>query len=75
MYGSISSHKLIVCDKPHHRKSFCHFSMLGKDYHWGDHPQSECVGGGGEEEDGPGQLQEEGRHPVPSQMEIYCVGF
>ena len=30
-------------------------------------------GGGGEEEDGSGQLQEEGRHPIASQMEIYCV--
>ena len=27
-------------------------------------------------EDGSGQLQEEGRHPLlSSQMEIYCVGF
>ena len=25
--------------------------------------------------DGSGQLQEEARHPLPSQMEIYCVGF
>ena len=33
------------------------------------------LGGGGEEEDGSGQFQEEGRHPLPSQMEIYCVGF
>ena len=32
-------------------------------------------GGGGEEEDCSGQLQEEGRHPLASQMEIYCVGF
>ena len=29
------------------------------------------MGGGGEEEDGSGQLQEEGRHPLPSQKEIY----
>ena len=29
----------------------------------------------GEEEDCSGQLQEEGRHTLPSQMEIYCVGF
>ena len=41
----------------------------------GDHPQSECVGVGGEEEDGSGQVQEEGRHPLPSLMEIYCAGF
>ena len=41
----------------------------------GDHPQSEHVVGGGEEEDGSGQLQEEGRHPSPSQMKIDCVGF
>ena len=52
-----------------------HLSMLGKDHHWGDHPQSERMGGGGEEEDGFEQLQEEGRHPLPTQMEIYCVGF
>ena len=32
-------------------------------------------GGGGEEEDCSGQLQEEGRHPLASQMEIYLVGF
>ena len=35
----------------------------------------EHVVGGGEGEDGSGQLQEEGRHPLPSQMKIYCVGF
>ena len=29
-----------------------------------DHPQSERAGGGGEEEDCSGQLQEEGRHPL-----------
>jgi hypothetical protein len=27
------------------------------------------------EEDVSGQLQKEGRHPLPSQMKIYCVGF
>ena len=37
--------------------------------------QCECVRGGGEEDDGSGQLQEEGRHPLPSQMEINCVDF
>ena len=47
----------------------------GQLLHCGDHPQSERVRGEGEEEDGSGQLQEEGRHPLPSQMEIYCVGF
>ena len=49
--------------------------MCGKDHHGGDHPQSECVRGGGEEEGVSGQLQEEGRHPLPFQMEIYCVGL
>ena len=29
--------------------------------------------GGEEEEDGSGQLQEEDRHPLPPQLEIYCV--
>ena len=32
-------------------------------------------GGGEEEEDCSGQLQEEGRHPLPSQMEINHVVF
>ena len=41
----------------------------------GDLPKSEHVGGGGEEEAVSGQLQEEGRHPFPSQMEIFWVGF
>ena len=36
----------------------------------GDHPQSERVGGGGEV-----LVLEEGIHPVPSEIEIYCVGF
>ena len=27
---SINSHKKLVCGKPHHRKSFCNFSMSGK---------------------------------------------
>ena len=30
---------------------------------------------GGEKEDDFGQLKEEGRHPLTSQMEIYCVGL
>ena len=44
--------------------------MWGKDHHKGDHAQSERVVGGREEENGSDQLQEEGRHPLPSQMEI-----
>ena len=47
--------------KHHHRKSFCSFSM------WGN--------GGGEEMDGSVQLQEEGRHPLPSQLKIYYLVF
>ena len=43
--NSINRHNRLVCGKPHHRKSFCHFSMWGKDHYWGDHPQSEHVGG------------------------------
>ena len=73
--SSINRHNKLVCGKPHQRKSFCHFSMWGKDHHWGDHPQSECVGGRGEEEDGSGQLQVEGRHPLPSQMENIMLFF
>ena len=38
-------------------------------------PTPERVCGGGEEEDGSGQLLEEGRHPLTSQMEMNCVGF
>ena len=72
--NSINRHNMLVCGKPHHRKSFCHFSEWDKDHYWGDHPQSECVRGGGEEEDGSGQLKEEGRQPLHSQMEIFCVG-
>ena len=37
--------------------------------------RSKRVAAGGEEEDGSGQVLEEGRHPLPSQMEIYRVGF
>ena len=36
--NSISRHNKLVCRKPHQRMSFCHFSMWGKDHHWGDHP-------------------------------------
>ena len=56
-----------------HRKSFYYFSMWGKDHHRGDHPQSEPDGGGGGEEDRSGQLQEDDRHPLPPQLEIYCI--
>ena len=45
--NSINRHKKLFGCKPHHRKSFCNFSMWGK--------------GRIEEEDGSGQLQEEGR--------------
>ena len=31
--------------------------------------------GGGEEMDGSVQLQEEGRHPLPSQFEIFYLVF
>ena len=47
--------------KPHQRKSFCNFSM------WGN--------GGGEEKDKSVQLQEEGRHPLQSQLEISYLYF
>ena len=73
--NSINRHNNLVFGKPHHGKSFCHISMWGKDHHREDHSQSEHVGGGGEEEDGSGQLQEEDRLPLLSQMEIYYVGF
>ena len=36
-----------------------------------DHPQFEYEQGGGEEEDGSGQLQEERRHPLTSQLDIF----
>ena len=62
--NSINRKDKFVCGKPHH-KSFCHFSMWGKDHHGGDSPQSEGERGGGEEEDGSGQLEEEDRHPLP----------
>ena len=52
----INRHKKRFGFKLHLRKSFCNFSMWGK--------------GGGEEKDGSVQLQEEGRHPLPSQLEI-----
>ena len=39
------------------------------------HPQSEHEGGGGEEEDIFGLLQDEGKHCLPYKFEIYCVGF
>ena len=31
--NSINRHKKLVWGKTHHRKSFCHFSMWGKDHH------------------------------------------
>ena len=49
--------------------------MWDKDHHRGDHPQFEREGGGGEEEDGSGHFQEEGRLLLESQSEIYCVCF
>ena len=38
--------------------------------HWGDRPQFEREGGGGEEQGGSGHLQEEG---ILSDMKIYFV--
>ena len=29
----INRHNKLVCGKPHHRKSFCHFSMWVRDHH------------------------------------------
>ena len=65
--NSIKRHKKFVCGKPRHRKSFCNFSMWSKDHHRGDDLQSERDGKGGEEDDGSGQLQEEGRYPLTTQ--------
>ena len=31
--NSINRNNKLVCGKPHRRKSFCHFSMWGKDHH------------------------------------------
>ena len=31
--NSINRHNKLVCGKPHHRKSICHFSMWGNDHH------------------------------------------
>ena len=31
--NSINRHNKLVCGKTHHRKSFCHFSMRGKDHY------------------------------------------
>ena len=31
--NSINRHNKLECGKPHHRKSFYHFSMWGKDHH------------------------------------------
>ena len=50
--NSINRHKKLFGFKPHHRKGFFNFSMWGL--------------GGGEEMVGSVQLQEEGRHPLPS---------
>ena len=43
--NSINWQKKHVCGKPDHMKSFCHFSMWGKDQHWGDNSQYEHKGG------------------------------
>ena len=43
--NSIKRHNKLVCGKPHCRKIFRHFFIWGKDDNWGDHPQSERVGG------------------------------
>ena len=47
--NSINRHNKLVCGKPHHRKTFCHFSERGKNHNCEDHPQYERVRGGGEE--------------------------
>ena len=73
--NSINRHTKFVCDKPHHRKSFCHFSMWGKDNHWGHHPQSDHVGGGGEEEYGSSQFQEEGTIHYPFKWKSIVLVF
>ena len=58
--NSINRLNKLMRGKPHHRKSFCHFSM------WGKVTIEEIIinlnvwGGGVEEEDSSGQLQEEG---------------
>ena len=44
---SINRHNKLVCGKTHHRKRFFHFSEWGKDNNLEDHPQSECIRGGG----------------------------
>ena len=31
--NSINRHNKLVCDNPHNKKSFCHFSILGKVHH------------------------------------------
>ena len=59
--NSTNRHIKLFGFKPHHRKSFCNFSMWGK--------------GGREEKEGSVQLQEEGRHPLPSQLKIYYLIF
>ena len=59
--NSANRQKKLFGFKPNHRKSFCNFSMWGK--------------GGGEEKDGYLQLQEEGRHPLPSHVGIYYLVF
>ena len=66
--SSINRYNKLLCGEPHHRKSFCPFSIWGNDHHWGDHPSSERAGGGGGEKAGYGQLLEEGRHPLPSKI-------
>ena len=51
----------------------CYLEPFVKDAQPLDHFQFERDGGGGEEKNGSGQLQEEGRHPLPSQLEMHCV--
>ena len=57
--NSINRSKKLFHFKLHHRKSFCNFSMWGK--------------GEGEEKDVSVQLQEEGKHPLQSKLEIYYL--
>ena len=61
-----------VCGEPRHRNNCYNLSMLVKDHHLGDHP-FDHEWGGGEEEDGSVQFKEEGRHPLPPEMENYCL--
>ena len=58
--NSINRTKKLFGCKPHHRKSVCNFDMWGK-------------GVKREKKDCFVQLKEEGRHPLPSQSEIYYL--